>query len=55
MQLAEEKSMSMNAVVLARLRLAANLPIDDVQGLLTPAQIEQVRELIQEELDKRRP
>jgi hypothetical protein len=55
MQLAEEKSMSMNAVVLARLRLAANLPIDDAQGLLTPAQIEQVRELIQEELDKRRP
>lgn len=52
MDVAEDKSMSMNAVVIARLRLAGGLPIEDGQ-LLTDAQLEQVRELIQEELDKR--
>ena len=52
MEVAEEKSMSMNAVVIARLRLAGGLPIDDGQ-VLTPAQLEQVREVIQEELNKR--
>jgi hypothetical protein len=51
MDVADEKSMSMNAVVIARLRLAGSLPIEDGQAL-TPAQLEQVRELIQEELTK---
>lgn len=51
MELAEEKSMSMNAVVIARLRLAGGLPIDPGQGL-TPAQLEQVREVVREELSR---
>lgn len=48
MDAADKNSMSMNAVIIARLRLASNLP----SGEDAPLTAAQVRELIREELTK---
>ena len=50
MEASEENSRSMNAEIIARLRLASDLPDGDEQALTA----DQVRRIIQEELDKRR-
>jgi hypothetical protein len=51
MEASEENSRSMNAEIIARLRLAHSLPA----GEESPLTAAQVRQIISEELDKRRP
>ena len=51
MEASEENSRSMNAEIIARLRLARDLPANEEQ----PLTAEDVRRIVSEDLDKRRP